>query len=386
MQQASLPRSTLFLLAMACAMAVANIYYNQPLLALMGESFGRNAEHSGQIATVTQMGYALGLLMFVPLGDLFDRRKLLTFLALANGASALVVAAAPSFAWLLLASALLGLTAVSAQIIIPAATAVTDSASRGAVIGTLLSGLSAGLLFARTLSGAVGDIWGWRTMFVVAAVLNLVLLFIVRGRVPAHKVTQKQSIGALFLSLWTLIRTEPVLRRASLTGFCFFAAFSSLWGTLAELVSEPPLSLSVTQIGSFGLVGIAGLLASPYIGRAVDRWHAKAVTLFGAMLVLLAFALIGLVPASITVLLVAMALVDIGNRSGMVSNQHNIYSLSENARSRLNTLYMVCYFLGGASGTAVGSIIVGAMGWVGLSLTGIGFILVATVLQLTNRR
>lgn len=364
---------SVFLMAIACAFAVATLYYNQPLLPEMGASFGRSAADAGLVATLTQFGYAGGLLLFVPLGDRVDRKRLILILLALNMASLLAVAASTSFAMLATASVAVGATAVTAQVVIPAISGLAAPETRGRIVGSLLSGLSAGLLFARTLSGFVGAHAGWRTMFLIAVVIDVALMAIILLRLPRIERASTASYPALLTSLWTLVRKEPVLRAACVTGFLMFAAFSALWGTLAALVARPPYGFGPDIAGAFGFVGVTGLVASPYIGRAVDHFRARIILAAGAVTVLIAFLCIAGAERHILLLVVAMALLDIGNRAGLVSNQSRIYTLSAEARSRLNTVFMTCYFLGGATGAAVAASVVKHFGWQGLAVTGAGF-------------
>jgi predicted MFS family arabinose efflux permease len=383
---ATLARGQLWLLSTACGLAVATIYYNQPLLAAIAQGLGLGPDRAGLFAMLTQIGYAAGLLLFVPLGDSGNRKRLLCTLLAFNGAALLAFALAPNAAWALVASCAIGMSAVSAQIIIPAVASRVGEAGRGHAIGTLLSGLSAGLLFARTLSAGVGGAFGWRAMFLLAAVLDALTVGIVLWAVSPNRPRAGLSYPRLLASLWTLFRREPRLRNACYSGFCFFAAFSTLWGSLSLLLARPPFLLSVQAIGLFGLVGFAGLLVSPALGRRVDERGAMPVLLAGMTLVLLAFVLIGVVPGRLPVLVAAMVLIDVGNRAGMVANQQRIYAIDPGARSRLNTLFMVFYFLGGAAGTAAGSVLSARYGWIGLAGTGCAFIALCAAIHIAGRR
>lgn len=381
-----LSSATVFLMATACAFAVATLYYNQPLLPEMGASFGRSGADAGLIATLTQLGYAGGLLLFVPLGDRVDRRRLILTLLVLNIMSLLAVAVSTSFTMLATASVAVGGTAVTAQVIIPAISGLAAPERRGRIVGSLLSGLSAGLLFARTLSGFVGAHAGWRTMYLIAVGIDVALMVIVLLRLPRIEHASTASYPALLASLWTLVRQEPVLRVACMTGFLMFAAFSSLWGTLAALVARPPYGFGPDIAGAFGFVGVVGLVASPYVGRAVDRFGARAILAAGAVTVLVAFCCIAGAERHVLLLVLAMALLDIGNRAGLVSNQSRIYALSTEARSRLNTVFMTCYFLGGATGAGVAAAVAEPFGWQGLAVTGMGFALAALAVHATLGR
>jgi predicted MFS family arabinose efflux permease len=383
-EAASLSRSTILLMAVACGCAVSTLYYNQPLLPRMGASFGRSAAEAGLIATLTQLGYACGLFLFVPLGDLLDRRRLVLCLLAGNMLSLAGVALAPGFQAVVAASFAVGLTAVTAQIIIPAISGLAAPAERGRVVGALLSGLSAGLLLARTLSGFVGAHAGWRTMFLAAMVIDLPIMIIVWTRLPGRAREFRMSYPALFRSMGGFIRTEPVLRAAAVTGFLMFAAFSAFWSTLAMLVARPPYGFGPDVAGAFGFVGIAGLLASPIIGRAVDRYGPSRVLAAGALADIAAFACVGGAEWHILAVIAAAAMLDIGNRAAIIANQSRIYALFTDARSRLNTVFMTSYFLGGATGAAMAAHVAGTFGWPGLAVTGGGFALAALVAHIAT--
>ncbi|TXI19123.1 MAG: MFS transporter [Roseateles sp.] len=374
--------ATVFSMATACAFAVATIYYSQPLLPQMAAGLPALAGHAGLIATLTQVGYALGLLLFVPLGDVRDPRRVVLGLVMLNLLALLGCAAAPNAPALLLASALVGATAVSAQLIIPALSGLATPAQRGQVVGTLLSGLSAGLLFARTLSGIVGEHWGWRAMYELAALLDLGLAATVWRLMPALPRAGGPSYGTLLASLARLWRTEPVLRLSALTGLLLFAGFSALWTALATLLAQAPYHYGPARAGSFGLIGLAGLLASPLIGRLADRLGAQRLVLGGTAIVALAFALLYGGATHLAGLVGAMLLLDLGNRAGLVANQTRIYAARPEARSRMNTVFMTAYFTGGATGAALGGNVAQAAGWHGLAALGVGLALLAGALNL----
>ncbi len=358
-----------FLMALACALAVSAIYYHQPLLQQIATSFGVSPTRGNLIATVTQLGYALGLLLFVPLADSVQPRKLATMAIAGNAIALLVCAMAPSFRLLIASSFVVGVTAITAQIIIPSASGMASPEQRGRTVGMLLGGLSSGVLLARTLSGFVGAHFGWRTMFVSAAAFDLALIAVV-ARLPGATGLAAIRYRDLMRSLVSLIRTESTLRISIATGFLAFGAFSAFWATLAVLLAQPPYQFGPGTVGAFGLVGLIGLVASPYIGALVDRIHASLVSAAGALTVFLAFVLVSTGATHLSWLLVSMVLLDLGNRAAFVANQARIYSLRPEARNRLNTAFMVSYFLGGAAGAAIGGIGAQRDGWTGLAAVG----------------
>lgn len=269
-----------------------------------------------------------------------------------------------------MASVLLGLTSISAQIIIPAASLLAAPAQRGKVMGILISGLSSGILLARTLSGLVGGHAGWRAMFGIAAGLDLVLIALIALRLPVAAPATNLSYPRLLRSVLDLFIREPVLRAASVTGALVFAAFSAFWGALAFLLAQPPYGYGSDVAGMFGLAALIGIALSTGIGSLTDRLGARRVLLLGTLLLALASASLWFAASSFLLLIVAAILIDLGNRAGLIASQTLIYALSAEARSRLNTVFMVSYFIGGAAGSAIGAIAADHAGWHGVALAG----------------
>ncbi len=377
----SAPFALIVLMAAACGFAVANIYYNQSMLPLFAATFQRSTSEAGQVATITQLGYAAGLLLFVPLGDRMARKPLLLGLLAANTLTLVGLALAPSFHALLAGSAVLGLTSVSAQIIIPAASLLAAPEQRGKVMGMLISGLSTGILLARTLSGFVGSHAGWRSMFAIAAGLDIALIALIALRLPAAAPATDLPYGKLLKSLWNLFREEPVLRAAAGGGALTFATFSCFWGALAFLLAQPPYRLGSDAAGMFGLVALIGIALSTAIGGLTDRLGTRHVLMIGALVLALASAGLWFGANSVLLLVGAAVLIDLGNRASLIAGQTRIYALSTEARSRLNTVFMGCYFSGGAAGSAVGAIAADHAGWHGLALVGLLLSLAALVIH-----
>jgi predicted MFS family arabinose efflux permease len=360
-------------MAVSCALAVSTIYYHQPLLAQMAASFGLAPTQSNPIATLTQLGYAVGLLLIVPLADRQQPRALASLAIATNAVALLACAVAPNFALLCTASFAVGVTAITAQIIIPALSGMATPTARGRIAGTLLSGLSTGLLLARTLSGFIGAHAGWRAVFVMASLVDVALAIIVARSLPAVTSPTSMSYGALIRSLGSLVREERVLRISAATGFLMFAAFSALWTTLAALLVRPPYEFGPAAIGAFGLVALLGIAASARIGALADRLGARTMVFAGAIALALGFVFIAASAQGLGWLIAGMVLLDFGNRAGLVSNQARIFVLRPDARSRLNTVFISSYFLGGAAGAALGSVGARHAGWSGLA--GVGALL-----------
>jgi predicted MFS family arabinose efflux permease len=367
-----LSSSHVALLAVACAFAIATLYYSQPILPLIGATFGTSDTATSLIVTAGQLGYALGLFLFVPIGDRIDRRRLILTLLGVNTAGMAACAAAPSFTLLIAATLVAGMATVTPQIIIPTVAGMTAPERRGRAVGIVLSGMSAGLLLGRTLSGFIGELAGWRAMFVLAIALNVVLIAIVWRTVPVTKPTSTLSYPRLLHSMGRLFAEHAVLRAACATGFLGFAAFGALWATLAPLLARPPYELGAVAAGLFGLMGIVSMVSAPILGRLTDRFGSGVVIAAGPVVLLAAFAAVSQTESGLWFLAVGVALVDIGYRLVLLGNQTRIYPLAADAQSRLNTVFMTAVFLGGAFGSLCGAA-AAAWSWHGVALTGAGF-------------
>ena len=369
----SLSRGLLFAMAAACGVAVANLYYNQPLLGLMTRAFGGDPL-IGFAPTATQLGYALGLFFLVPLADIADRRRLIVLLFCVLALCLVGLALAPSPWLLLLASALVGIFSAVAQLIVPLAASLASPEKRGRAIGTVMSGLLCGLLFSRTLAGLVAVAWGWRAVFWLAVPLSLAMAawmaMVLPRRLPFHAM----GYGRALRSLGPLWLEEPVLRRATLLQACLFATFTGFWAVLAFRLEAFHLGADVA--GLFGVVAAAGVFAAPLSGRMADRRGPGLVLTLGAGLVLASWLLFGLWP-TVAGLVVGVVLLDFAVQSVLVSNQHRIYALRPEARGRLNTLFMTGMFSGGALGSAAANAAWGAWGWRGVCLVCGGLALLA---------
>ena len=358
------------LFAVACGAVVANLYYAQPLLEAIGGALRLPAATAGLLVTVTQVGYALGLALIVPLGDALNRRRLVVSLLGLTVLSLLVAALAPNVAVFALGCALIGLTSCAAQVLVPFAASLAPDATRGRVVGTVMSGLLLGILLARTFAGALASLAGWRAVYFTAASLMLVLLAVLARALPPDPRPGGLKYAALLRSTLALAREEPTLRLRSLMGLLVFAAFSVLWTALAFLLSRPPYGYGEGTIGAFGLLGVAGALAASFAGRLADRGHARRVTpAFGA-LILVSYGLIGLGAHALWALVIGILLLDLGVQGLHITNQSEVYRLRPEARARLTTVYLTSYFVGGALGSGAASLAWALGGWSGVSLVG----------------
>lgn len=378
--EASTPASTdrslrglLLLLATIAGVAVANIYYNQPLLDNFRQSFPSSASWVGAVPAVTQLGYAAGMLLLAPLGDRFDRRRLILLQIVGMCIALVVAAAAPTLSVLIIASLAIGVLATIAQQAVPFAAELAPASARGHAVGTVMSGLLLGILLARTAAGLVAEYFGWRAVFGASVVALLVLAVVIILRLPKSKPTSTLPYGKLMVSMWHLIVEHRALREASLTGAAMFAAFSIFWSVLALLLAGAPFHLGPQAAGLFGIVGAAGAMAAPLAGKFSDRRGPRTIITVSIVLVAISFVVFALSGKSIVGLVIGVIVLDIGVQAAQISNQSRIYALRPEARSRVNTVYMVAYFIGGAVGSGVGAVVWPAFGWLGVSVAGVAF-------------
>jgi predicted MFS family arabinose efflux permease len=367
-----LARGLVLLMAFACGAAVANIYYAQPLLSTIAHDFAVSDGTAGLIVTASQVGYAAGLVLLVPLGDLVERRSLITRIMLVTVLALAATAASPSFTLLAGALVLVGLTSVVAQILVPLASTLAGEHERGRVVGNVMSGLLVGILVARTASGVIAEIGGWRLVFGISAALMLVLCGVLRVALPQVRPTTNLSYPGLLRSVASLVKEQPTLRVRMLYGALGMGQFSVLWTTIAFLLSGAPYHYGDATIGLFGLVGLAGALAAQAAGRLADRGHHHRSTGSFFVLMLLTWALIAAGSTSLGALIVGIALLDLGIQGAQITNQSVIYRLAPSARSRLTTAYMTAVFASAAISSATASALYDAGGWSAISALGGG--------------
>ena len=344
---------TLALLAVVCGACVANICYNQPLLGEFSNYFGATASQVGWVSVASQSGYGLGLLFFLPLGDIMERRRLVLTLICSCAALLAATAAAPTLPLLILGNLLVGATAMGAQILIPLAVEMSPANAQGRTVGVMMTGILSGVLLARTLAGFIGDHFGWRAMFALASGMMVVLTVMLRGVMPHRPPAVDLPYGRLMRSLWEVLKTQPRVWRPALVGALSFATFTAFWTSLAFLMREH-FHRGATETGLFGIVGLVGALAAPQAGKFADR-RGSVFTVSLALIVI--FAAFGMMWAWVTIpmLIVGVLLMDLGVQAVQVAEQGRVLSLLPSARSRLNTLYMVSRFVGGALGSLVGA-------------------------------
>lgn len=344
-----------WLMAIASGAAAANLYYNQPLLAAIAQSLHAPAYEAGFIPILTQIGYAVGIFLFVPLGDLMERRGLIVTMLLATTLALGGAAVSPNITWLLMASLVIGITTITAQLIVPFAAQLAKPQERGNVVGMVMSGLLIGILLARTVSGFVGAFFSWRAMYWLASFLMIVLAVALFRLLPKSQPSLKVPYQRLMGSLFKLIR-QPVLCEASMIGAMSFGAFSAFWSTLVFLlVEQPPYHYGSEATGLFGLVGVVGAAAAPVVGRLADRSSPRLTVGLGLAITTGSFFIFLLFGHQLWGLIVGVILLDLGVQTTQISNQTRIYSLPPEAHSRLNALYIMFYFVGGALGSFLGA-------------------------------
>lgn len=365
-------------LGVACAVGVASIYYNQPLLLVMGRSLHASAQQMMMVATATQVGYAAGMLCFVPLGDVAERRALMMRLYGLASLALVFVALAHTLIWMVLASVLVGLFASVTHVALPLAPDLVPEERRGQAIGTVMTGLLLGILLARSFAGWVSNAGGWRTVFIVAAVMNAAFVPLMAKVMPRLEPRQQLSYPEALRSLWTLFRTQPLLRESGVIGGLTFAAFSCFWTTLAFLLHSD-YGLGPGVAGAFGVVGAAGALVAPFAGRLADRRGTRYVVTVAGALITASFGWLWLqeklhvsVALHIGLMVLGVLVLDAGTQMMQVSNQTRIFGLNPGARSRLNTIYMTLYFVGGALGSALSSLVWERYAWTGVCALAVG--------------
>ncbi|WP_336789216.1 MFS transporter [Paenibacillus sp. MMO-177] len=386
----NIPAWLTILLATACGMIAANLYYAQPLVGLISSSLGLSAGSAGLIVTLTQIGYVLGLLFIVPMGDIVENRKLVVT-ALLLTAAALVTAALAKQPFLFLAATLvIGLGSVAAQVLVPFASYLASDASRGRVVGNVMSGLLLGIMLARPISSLVADFFGWHAIFAISAAAIVILAIVLAKVLPVRKPTAATSYTTLLGSMWRLLPTTPILRRRAFYHATLFAAFSLFWTTVPQLLASPKFHFSQTAIALYALVGVAGAVAAPLAGRLADRGWTRPATAIALITVIVSVLLPLLIqtssPVGVVVLVIAAILLDAGVSANLVLSQRSIFSLGADIRSRLNGLFMAIFFFGGAIGSAAGGWAYATGGWSTALWIGIAFPTLALLYFATERK
>jgi predicted MFS family arabinose efflux permease len=353
-------------MAFTAGAGISNVFYVQSMVDVIGSSLAMSPADLGLVPASTIGGYALGLFFLVPLGDRFDRKRLILLQLGAVVASLLVMATAPNTTMLLLGGLAVGISASFTQQIPPFASSLASPATRGRVVGTVVSAIMLGILLARTVAGVTSEFFGWRTVFFAAAVLMTLVGILVYWRLPRSRRTTDLPYSKLMGSLWPLVRDHATLREAMLLQVLIFGAFNAFWATLPTLLEGEPYHLGSGVAGAFGIIGAVGAMAAAMAGRLSDKLGPRRVAALSAITVLVSFGVLLLGKWWIAALIIGVATMDAGAQGSLVSNQTRSFALNPLAQNRINTLYTSSMFLGGALGSAGSTIVWVWGGWTGV--------------------
>ncbi|NDJ56645.1 MFS transporter [Enterobacteriaceae bacterium 4M9] len=374
------------LMSVATGLTVASNYYAQPLLDTIAHAFSLSPALAGVIVTTAQLSYAAGLLFLVPLGDRFERRRLIVLMTLLAAVGLLITAASQTLWMMLLGTALTGLFSVVAQMLVPLAATLATPERRGRVVGTVMSGLLLGILLARTVAGLLTSLGGWRTVFWVASALMVVMALALWRGLPKVQENNTLNYPQLLRSIITLFAHDRIISTRALLGCLIFASFSILWTSMAFLLASPAFNYSEATIGLFGLAGAAGALGARPAGTLADKGKAHLTTIFGLLLLLLSWGAIALGAFSVFALIVGILVLDLTVQGVHITNQSVIYHSYPEARNRLTAGYMTSYFIGGAGGSLISASAWQHAGWYGVCSAGALVSLLALLVWWSSQR
>ncbi|MFA0213556.1 MFS transporter [Vibrio cyclitrophicus] len=372
----------LLLMSSAVSATAANLYYNQPILPKIGTELGLTSAQLGAVPAASQIGYAVALLFLSPLGDTLPRKRLIAILSVMLVLSSFIAFSASSLIVLVVACFAIGLSANITQQLIPFAASLSTPETKGKVIGTLMTGLTVGILLSRTLSGFVGEQFGWRAVFMMSASIAMIFGLMLYAFLPTNTPTIKIPYLKLVASMATLIKQHSILRTSALTGALWFASFNALWATLALHVSESPFNYNAQQAGMFGIIAFAGVIGAKVSGSLVGKFGSRNMISMALVIIAAGFVVSGLFADTLIGLIAGIILIDLGVFSAQVSNQVRVFSIDPQAQSRINGVYMLGYYLGGAFGSFVGIQVFELVGWVGV----VGFSVAAVALSFIVNR
>ena len=370
-------------LGFACCIGVSSIYFNQPLLLEMAKTFHVTPAHTGFVAVATQIGYALGLFLLVPLGDVVERRGLMMRMFAAVSLALFSVAFVPNVDLLIAASVLVGLFASVTHVALPIAPSLVSHEKRGRAIGIVMTGLLLGILLARTFAGWVSDVSRWQVVFITAGCINALFVPLVWKVMPRLEPAAPVRYGEALRSLWTLFRTQPLLRESSFIGALAFASFSTFWTTMVFLLDRH-YGLGPGVAGSFGVLGATGALIAPVAGKLADRRGSRYVIAIGLSILASSYIVLWFFGYHMAGLIAGVILIDVGAQMTQIANQTRIFGIDPGARSRLNTVYMVIYFAGAAMGSALSTIAWVHFEWHGVCALALVFISCAALVHLLS--
>ncbi|MGO2852734.1 MAG: MFS transporter [Tetragenococcus koreensis] len=378
-----LTKQFIFLLAATCGIVVANMYYIQPIGTQVAESFQVSTSAIGSVTMLTQLGYALGLLLIVPLGDILNKRRLIITMAALSSLSLLGAFFAPNFQLFIFSAFIIGLLSVVPQIIIPYGAVLAGPEKRGQVMGKLLSGLLVGILLSRTFSGIIASILPWRSVYLIAPIAIILLTILLTIKMPKDTTANtKLSYSASLKSIPLLVKSQKVLREAAVSGFFMFGTFSIFWSTLIFYISSPVYNWGTFAAGVLAVFGLSGALAAPIVGKLSDQYAQRTIVWIGLLMQTSSFIILHFFAAHIFPLVLSIVLLDVGNQFGQVANQTRVQNLGEQVSNRNNTVFMFSYFIGGAVGSFLGTTMWGAAGWTGVTLIALLFQALAIIFHL----
>lgn len=378
-----LTKQFIFLLAATCGIVVANMYYIQPIGTQVAESFQVSTSAIGSVTMLTQLGYALGLLLIVPLGDILNKRRLIITMAALSSLSLLGAFFAPNFQLFIFSAFIIGLLSVVPQIIIPYGAVLAGPEKRGQVMGKLLSGLLVGILLSRTFSGIIASIFPWRSVYLIAPIAIILLTILLTIKMPKDTTANtKLSYSASLKSIPLLVKSQKVLREAAVSGFFMFGTFSIFWSTLIFYISSPVYNWGTFAAGVLAVFGLSGALAAPIVGKLSDQYAQRTIVWIGLLMQTSSFIILHFFAAHIFPLVLSIVLLDVGNQFGQVANQTRVQNLGEQVSNRNNTVFMFSYFIGGAVGSFLGTTMWEAAGWTGVTLIALLFQALAIIFHL----
>lgn len=369
----------ILLMSIASAICAANLYYAQPLLSNLSTYFHVSSTVIGIPATIIQIGFAIGLIFIVPLGDIVNQRSLIIVMLICSMAALLGLSFATNIIWFTIGSLFVGITSIAQMVLVTLAAHLANPASRGRVIGTVMSGVLIGMQLSRTFSGVIGTYYGWQVVYQIAAVMIGMLIIIFYFYLPQSAPNAAMSYGKLIASLGRILRQQPILRSSSLIGAMMFASFSAFWTTLSFLLKSPVYNLGAQMAGMLGLIGAVGALAASIAGRFVDKKGDYFTLTIGISLSMAGFMCFWMIGYQMWGLVLGIILLSIGVQTAQISNQAKINTLDAALRSRNNGVYMAFYFIGGAIGSFLGSYFWGLSGWTGVCILGVGFQIIAAL-------
>lgn len=383
--QKKLTNSVLYLMSISAGLVVANLYYSQPLLNQIAETFNVGESAASNVVLAAQLGYAIGLLIIIPLGDMISNIKILKVDFVVMIISLLAAATSTSL-WMLVISCLfIGISSAIPQFFVPMAANLADDKNRGRAIGVMMTGLLIGIIGSRVISGFIGGQFGWQTMYYVSAAAMVILFIILYLKLPRLNPHYEGTYGQLIKSLWVFFKTQPTLRLAIMRGALSFAGLTAMWTTLV-FVMKDSFGYGSTVTGLFGLLGIVGAVGANVVGKLNDRYSKNKIITIGILLLLFSWLLFLFSTHFIIGLAIGIITVDLGQQTIHITNQNIILAKIPEARNRINTIYMVIFFMGGAFGASLGSLAYEDYGWVGVSIFGLSLSVLLGIIHYIFRK